>query len=80
VIQFISPYMVASVGLPEKQLFLIYLVGGGLTIFSSPMIGRLSDRFGKPKVFDILIVFSFVPILIVTHMGPSPLWSAPFSL
>lgn len=74
VIQFISPYMVSNVGLPESQLSLIYLVGGGLTIFSAPLIGKLSDRFGKPLVFNILIGISFIPVLFITQMGPSPLW------
>lgn len=68
VIPFISPYMVKNVGFTEIQLSYIYLIGGGLTFFSSPYIGKLADRYGKIAVFTTFGILSVLPILFITHM------------
>lgn len=68
VIPFLSPYMVANVGFTEKQLTWIYLLGGGVTIFSSPMIGKWADRAGKLKVFTVFILISIIPLFLITNM------------
>ncbi len=73
VITFISPYMVGNVGFSEGQLALIYLIGGGITLFSSPAAGWLSDKFGKARVLSWIAVLSVVPLLLVTHLPASPL-------
>ncbi|MNK07818.1 Purine efflux pump PbuE [compost metagenome] len=75
-IPFFSPSLVANVGLTESQLPLIYMVGGAFTIFTSPLIGRLADKFGKQKVFFAGALITIPPIIIVTNLGPSPLWVA----
>lgn len=73
IIPFIAPYMVSNVGLTEHQLSFIYLIGGGLTIFTSPLIGRLSDRIGKFKVYAIFVTCSLLPIFLITNLNPLPL-------
>lgn len=70
---YISNYMVANVGLTEKQLPLIYLAGGSCTIFSLNWIGRWADRAGKRRVFYIMSVFALIPILTLTHLPRVPL-------
>lgn len=74
VIPFISPTLVANAGMTEAQLPLIYLVGGAFTIFSSPLIGRLADKYGKKIIFYYGVVLSLIPIYLVTHLKPSPLY------
>lgn len=74
IIPFISPYTVSNMGFSEIELTYVYLLGGGLTFFSSPMIGRISDRYGKKKVFTISILLSLIPILLLTNLGISPMW------
>lgn len=73
VVPFISPSMVANVGFLESDLPYIYFIGGGLTIFTSPMIGRMADRFGKRIMFQIASIVLLIPVLLITHMGPSSL-------
>ncbi len=70
-IPFLSPYMVSNVGFREDQLHWIYFVGGGLTIFTSPLVGKLADRHGKQIVFTIAGSLVLIPLLIVTHLGPT---------
>lgn len=74
IIPFYSPSMVANAGLLESQLPLIYLVGGACSIVTSPLIGKLSDRFGKHRVFLIAGIISLFPVFLVTHLGVTPLW------
>jgi multidrug resistance protein len=73
IIPFLSPYMVANVGFTENDLLYIYLFGGVVSIFSSAIIGKLSDKFGKLRVFTILLFLSLIPIVIVTNLGQTPL-------
>ncbi len=71
-IPFLSPHMVSNVGFREDQLPWIYFVGGGLTIFTSPIVGRLADRFGKPRIFLLGGALVVLPALFLTHLGPTP--------
>jgi len=73
VIPFIAPYNVANVGLAEIDLPIMYFAGGLATLVTSPIIGRVADRYGKKRVFGIVGVMSIAPILITTHLAPVPL-------
>ncbi|GAA4408125.1 MFS transporter [Nibrella viscosa] len=70
-IPFLSPALVSNAGFSEKQLYLIYFIGGFLTIFSAPLVGKLADRRGKHLVFTVFAILSLLPILLITNMGPS---------
>ncbi|MEN0058681.1 MAG: MFS transporter, partial [Bdellovibrio sp.] len=74
IIPFLSPSLVANAGLTEGQLPLMYMLGGLLTIFSSPYVGRLSDRFGKHKVFLWGALITLLPYWVITHLAVTPLW------
>jgi predicted MFS family arabinose efflux permease len=73
VFPYISNYMVANVGLTEKQLPLIYLAGGSCTIFSMNLIGRWADRAGKRRVFIVMSILATAPILALTNLPRAPL-------
>lgn len=77
IIPFLSPYMVANVGFTDMQLTYIYVFGGLFTIFTSPWVGRLTDKHGKVKIFTIFMSLNVVPIAIITHLGVTPI---PFVL
>jgi len=73
IIPLLSPYLVHNVGVAEKHLFLFYLVGGVLTVFSGPLIGRWADRYGRPRVFNILVGVACLVTLALTHAPRLPL-------
>lgn len=73
VIPFISPYFVKNVGMTEMELVYNYLAGGAFTFISSQIIGKLSDRYGKRQMLVVLCILSIIPILLVTHLGVTPL-------
>ena len=72
VISFLSPSLVGNVGFTPAQLSYVYLVGGALTFFTSPLVGRLADRYGKARVFAVLTVATAPVLLLVTQLGPTP--------
>ncbi|EMF81000.1 transporter, major facilitator domain protein [Leptospira weilii serovar Topaz str. LT2116] len=73
VIPFIAPYMERNVGIPKDNIPWIYFFGGLVTFFSSRVIGIVSDKIGKHKVFYILVPLSFIPIFIMTNLGQTSL-------
>jgi predicted MFS family arabinose efflux permease len=77
VIPFLAPTFIANVGLDEaRQLPLSYMVGGIATAFSTPLIGALSDRTDRFRLLAIMSLGAIVVVLLVTRLGPSPLWLA----
>lgn len=74
VIPYIALYMTTNVGLPESFITVVYLCGGAATFFTSQLIGRLADKYGKLKVYRIVAVASFIPLLITTHLVPIAWW------
>ncbi|MBO9665330.1 MAG: MFS transporter [Bdellovibrio sp.] len=74
IVPYLSPSMVSNAGLTEQQLPLIYMIGGLFTIFTSPFIGRLADRYGKHVVFKYGAAITILPIFAITHLEVSPVW------
>ncbi len=74
IIPYLSPYLVGNVGLAEEHLFLVYLVGGAVTIFTGPYVGRLADRHGRFGMFTLLIVCACAIVYHISTSGPLPLW------
>ncbi len=75
IIPLLSPYLVANVGLPERDLFLVYFTGGVLTVFTAPRIGRLADKLGRFRVFSVLVAVACIVTLTITNSGPLPVWA-----
>ncbi len=76
IIPFIAPYMIRNVGFTQGQITWMYFAGGLATVFSAPIIGKLTDRFGALKLFNVLMLISFVPVLMITQMPPIPAFLA----
>jgi predicted MFS family arabinose efflux permease len=69
IVPYIANYVVLHVGLTQKRdVPLMYFLGGLCTLASVPLIGRLSDRFGKLYVFRIAAAASIIPIACLTLM------------
>jgi len=74
IIPLLSTYMVSNVGMLEADLPLIYLVGGAVSLITSPLIGKLADKFGKLKVFVFLAALYTIPVFLITNLAPNPLY------
>jgi predicted MFS family arabinose efflux permease len=76
IIPFISPYLVSNVGFTEAQLPIIYLTGGACSILASPIVGKMSDKYGSVRVFNIAILVSVIVLIALTNLGQVPMWQA----
>jgi len=68
-----SAYTVHNLGIGIEKLPLLYLVTGGFTIFTGPLVGRAADRFGKFRTFVFGTSVTILMVLIYTHLGRTPL-------
>src|SRR3954465_2338201 len=62
IIPLLSPHLVGDVALPEKYLFLVYLIGGALSVVTAPQVGRLADRHGRQRVFTYMVIAASIII------------------
>jgi DHA1 family inner membrane transport protein len=68
VIPFISTALVANVGVTGAQLPIVFVAGGLLSLFTTPLIGRLVDRIGGLAVFRTMVLASASMMLVLTHL------------
>lgn len=50
------------------------MVTGAFSMLSGPLVGKLSDGWGKYKVFFSGFILMIAIVLIYTNLGPTPLW------
>lgn len=72
-ISMLSPFLVSNVGFTEHQLTYVYLLGGAATIFTSPVVGKLADKYGRVRVFMFFSALAIGPTLYLTSIGHTPL-------
>jgi MFS transporter, DHA1 family, inner membrane transport protein len=72
IVPMLAPYLIANAGFPEDRLFLLYLVGGILSVVTTPWIGRLADTHGRPRVYALLVGIAVPVTLGITHAGHLP--------
>ena len=75
IIPLLSPHLVGDVALPEEYLFLVYFIGGVVSVFTAPRVGRLADRYGRHRVFTYMVLAASVVILAIANAGPLPVWA-----
>jgi predicted MFS family arabinose efflux permease len=64
-----SAFTVHNLGIDVVHLPTIYLVSGLFSIFIGPLVGRISDAFGKYPTFVFGSAMSIIMVLIYTHLG-----------
>ena len=72
IIPFINPYLEFNKHYSKDITPLIYFFGGIASFCAALMLGRLSDRVGKLKVFSWAVFFSFGMVWIITNLPILP--------
>ncbi len=68
---YVPTFLVKNLGLNEStELPLIYVFGGGATLVSMNVIGRLADRFAKLTVFRVMALVTMVVMVLLTCLPP----------
>ncbi len=71
-----SAFSINNMKIRLEDLPLIYGITGVFSIIAGPIMGKLSDKIGKYKVFVIGSILSMIMIGIFTQLGATSLWLA----
>ena len=71
-----SAFSINNLKIRMDDLPLIYGITGVFSIIAGPIMGKLSDKIGKYKIFVIGSILSMIMISIFTQLGAIPLWLA----
>lgn len=74
VIPYITLYMQNNAGMRADQIPWLYLAGGACTFLTGRWMGRLTDRWGKVRVFRIMAVLTLFPLVGITQSAGLPIW------
>lgn len=71
---FTSAFLVNNVHIAQEDLSIIFLFTGISSIIIMPIIGKLSDKIDKFKLFTIGSVIASVMVVLYTNLSPVPIW------
>lgn len=69
-----SAFAINNLNITQEQLPMVFMVTGLSSIVIMPIVGRLSDKFDKFKVFAFGSVWAAIMTLVYTNMTPMPIW------
>ena len=69
-----SAFAINNLKIPQDKIFILFLFTGVSSLLIMPVVGKLSDRFDKFKVFTGGSIAAIIMILIYTNLGPTPIW------
>jgi predicted MFS family arabinose efflux permease len=71
---FTSAFIVNNVQIPQTQLPIIFFFTGLSSIIIMPVIGKISDRVDKYKLFTIGSIIGMIMVIVYTNLTPIPIW------
>lgn len=74
IIPFLNPFLEFNKGFSKTQTPIVYMVGGALTLFASPLLGKVADKVGKHRLFIFMALTATIPIAIITNLPTVPFY------
>lgn len=69
-----SAFAINNLGITQLQLPVIFMVAGLSTLVVMPLIGKLSDKIDKFKIFTFACIWMVVMVVVYTNLSVTPLW------
>lgn len=69
-----SAFSINNLKISMDDLPILYGATGVFSILFGPLSGKLSDNYGKYKVFVIGSIITIIMVAIYTHLNETPLW------
>lgn len=70
-----SAFSINNLHITKEELVPLFMVAGVATLIIMPVIGKLSDKIDKFKLFAMASLWMTVIVLIYTNLTPLPLWT-----
>ena len=67
-----SAFAVNNLHVSYGQLPILFMVGGIASLIIMPLVGKLSDKMDKAKIFTIAAIWMIVIVVIYTNLTPVP--------
>ncbi|WP_374948765.1 MFS transporter [Mucilaginibacter sp.] len=68
-----SAFAINNLGLTNQQLPMLFMVSGVSSLVIMPLIGKLSDKIDKFKIFAVASVWMMIMCVVYTNLGVTPL-------
>jgi predicted MFS family arabinose efflux permease len=69
-----SAFAINNLKITNHQLPMLFMVSGVSSLFIMPLIGKLSDRIDKFKIFAVASVWMMLMCVVYTNLTATPLW------
>lgn len=69
-----TAFAINNLHVTNEQLPLLYMIAGVSALIIMPLVGRLSDKIDKFKLFAAASVWMMVVCILYTNLGVTPLW------
>jgi predicted MFS family arabinose efflux permease len=69
-----SAFAINNLHITQLQLPLVFMVAGISTLIVMPLIGKVSDKIDKFKIFAVACVWMIIMVIVYTNLSATPLW------
>ena len=69
-----SAFAINNLHVTPHQLPLLFMVAGVSSLIAMPLVGKLSDRVDKYKIFAIASIYMMMLVVVYTNLTAQPLW------
>ncbi|MGB3947685.1 MAG: MFS transporter [Bacteroidia bacterium] len=69
-----SAFSINNLKITQEQLPILFMISGIATLLIMPVIGKLSDKLDKLKLFAVASVWMMIVAVIYTSLTPVPFW------
>jgi predicted MFS family arabinose efflux permease len=69
-----SAFAINNLHVTPDQLPILFMIAGVATLIIMPIIGKLSDKIDKFKLFAIASIWMICVVLVYTRLTPVPFW------
>lgn len=69
-----SSFAINNLGVTPQQLRILFMVAGISTLLIMPIMGKLSDKIDRFKLFAIASIWMVIVVIFYTNLSVSPFW------
>ncbi|OYX81769.1 MAG: MFS transporter [Flavobacteriales bacterium 32-34-25] len=69
-----SAFAINNLKITEHQLPLLFMIAGMSTLIIMPIIGKLSDKIDKFKIFTAASIWTILTVAVYTNLAETPFW------
>lgn len=69
-----SAFAINNLHITQDELVVLFMASGVFTLISMPLIGRISDKIDKLKLFVVATLWMAIVVVIYTNLTPVALW------